>query len=167
MENRNNFAAHDKTRLTGELTNTGHRLDARIYYADTDFSGVVYHARYLELLERGRIEYLRHVGVQHADQFLSDIDAQLVWIILRLEITFKRPARIDDLVTIETTTASMSNARVFMAQLIRRGRNILIEAQVECALVNRYGRPQRLPQSWKDLFRPQNEQHRDEKTSGT
>lgn len=153
MENKDESVAHEAF-LKGELTNTGHRLDARIYYADTDFSGFVYHARYLELLERGRIEYLRHVGIQHG-QILSNIDAQLVWIIRRLEIIFRRPAHIDDLVTIETTTASMTSARVLMAQLIRRGTEILIEAEVECAIINSFGRPQRLPRSWKKLFRPQ------------
>lgn len=51
-----------KTPLAGELMGNNHRLEARVYYADTDFSGVVYHARYLEFLERGRIEYLRLVG---------------------------------------------------------------------------------------------------------
>ncbi|CAN7754966.1 YbgC/FadM family acyl-CoA thioesterase [Mesorhizobium sp. LjNodule214] len=143
--------------MTGKLTDTGHRLEARIYYADTDFSGVVYHARYLEFLERGRIEYLRLVGVGYLKRADGHFDAPLAWIIRRLEIDFRRPARIDDLVTVETTTAKISSARVLMAQTIRRGADILITARVECALVNSSGRPQRFPKHWKELFRPQND----------
>lgn len=151
------MGSHNGAVLAGELTDTGHRLEARIYYADTDFSGVVYHARYLEFLERGRIEYLRLVGVRHSGHADCRVDARLVWIIRRLEIDFRRSARIDDLVTIETKTADISGARVLMAQTIRRGTDILTKAQVECALINSFGRPQRFPKHWRELFRPQND----------
>ena len=53
--------------LSGALTPLGHRLMARVYFADTDFSGVVYHARYLEFLERGRSDYLRLSGIHHTE----------------------------------------------------------------------------------------------------
>lgn len=139
-----------RSSLTGELTGNSHRLEARVYYADTDFSGVVYHARYLEFMERGRIEYLRLVGEQHAGEGRSDVDSQLAWIVRRLQVHFRQPARIDDLIIIETNPTNISGARVEMAQTIRRGGKVLIEAQVECALVNSDGQPQRLPKNWKD-----------------
>jgi acyl-CoA thioester hydrolase len=153
MGNHKASAVDSGAALAGELTDTGHRLEARIYCADTDFSGVVYHARYLEFLERGRIEYLRLVGVGLFERG----DEQLAWIIRRLEIDFRRPARIDDLVTVETMTAEISSARVLLTQTMRRVADILITARVECALVNSSGRPQRFPKHWKKLFRPQND----------
>lgn len=148
-------AADGEAMLAGELTDTGHRLEARIYYADTDFSGVVYHARYLEFLERGRIEYLRHVGIGHLGSADGNFAGPLAWVIRRLEVDFRQPARIDDLVTVETSTAKISVVRVLMAQRIRRGADILITATVECAIVDSSGRPQRFPKHWKELFRPQ------------
>lgn len=141
-----------KTPLTGELKGNHHRLEARVYYADTDFSGVVYHARYLEFMERGRIEYLRLVEEQIAGDDHSHIDPRLAWIVRRLQVYFQQPSRIDDLIIIETKTTNISGARVEMAQTIRRGADILIEARVECALVDSLGHPQRLPKHWKGIL---------------
>src|SRR6478752_6008873 len=88
--------------LSGELTATGHRLAARVYYADTDFSGVVYHARYLEFLERGRSDFLRMAGVHHTELADGKHGERIAWVVRRMEITFHAPARIDDILTIDT-----------------------------------------------------------------
>ena len=74
--------------LSGELTPFGHRLLARVYYADTDFSGLVYHARYLEFLERGRSDYLRLAGVRHTELAEGLRGEKIVWIVRRMEIDF-------------------------------------------------------------------------------
>ena len=74
--------------ISGELTADGHRLAARVYYADTDFSGVVYHARYLEFLERGRSDYLRLAGVRHTELAEGLRGEKIVWIVRRMEIDF-------------------------------------------------------------------------------
>ena len=66
--------------LAGELTSFGHRLKARVYYADTDFSGVVYHARYLEFFERGRSDFLRLVGVHHTALAAGERGEKIVWV---------------------------------------------------------------------------------------
>lgn len=107
--------------LAGELTSFGHRLLARVYYADTDFSGIVYHGRYLEFLERGRTDYLRLLGVHHSELADGKHGESIVWVVRRMEIDFRGAARIDDVLTIETRTAEISGARVKMAQTIRRG----------------------------------------------
>ena len=78
--------------LAGEMTGSSHRLRIRIYYAHTDFSGVVYHARYLEFFERGRIEYFRSFNERYKD-FLTEVDRTLVWVVRHLEMRFRRPAR--------------------------------------------------------------------------
>ncbi|NMA98977.1 MAG: YbgC/FadM family acyl-CoA thioesterase, partial [Phyllobacteriaceae bacterium] len=94
--------------LAGELTEFGHRLVARVYYADTDFSGVVYHARYLEFFERGRSDFLRLAGVHHTELADGVHGEKLVWVVRRMEIDFKAPAKIDDVLTVETRTESVS-----------------------------------------------------------
>ena len=138
--------------LSGALTPFGHRLLARVYYADTDFSGVVYHARYLEFLERGRSDFLRLAGVHHTE--LASGDDQIVWIVRRMEIDFRSPARMDDVLTIDTRTQSISGARITMAQQIRRGAALLIEAKVEAAIIGGNGRPRRFPAEWIAAFMP-------------
>lgn len=141
--------------LSGELTTFGHRLMARVYYADTDFSGVVYHARYLEFLERGRSDFLRLAGVHHTELAEGKHGEKLVWVVRRMEIDFKAPAKIDDILTIDTRTERVSGARIFMAQQIRRGDEVLIEARVEAAIISESGRPRRFPKEWIDVFMPQ------------
>lgn len=140
--------------LSGELTAFGHRLLARVYYADTDFSGVVYHARYLEFLERGRSDYLRLAGVRHTELLQGQRGEKIVWIVRHMKIDFIRPARMDDVLTIDTRTEKISGARIFMAQEIRRGDERLIDAKVEAAIVGENGRPKRFPAEWIAAFVP-------------
>ena len=140
--------------LSGELTPFGHRLLARVYYADTDFSGVVYHARYLEFLERGRSDYLRLAGVRHTELLEGQRGEKIVWVVRRMEIDFLKPARMDDVLTIDTSTERISGARIFMAQEIRRGDEALIAAKVEAAIVGESGRPRRFPKEWIAAFLP-------------
>ena len=140
--------------LSGTLTPSGHRVMARVYFADTDFSGVVYHARYLEFLERGRSDYLRLTGIHHTELADGKHGERIVWVVRRLEIDFRAPARIDDILTIDTRTPAISGARIFMAQRISRGEELLIEAKVEAAIIGESGRPKRFPKEWIDRFMP-------------
>lgn len=143
------------TGLTGELTPIGHRLLARVYFADTDFSGVVYHARYLEFFERGRSDFLRLAGVHHTELADGKHGEKMVWVVRRMEIVFHAPARIDDILTIDTKTVNVSGARIFMEQRIRRGDTALVDAKVEAAIIGESGRPRRFPREWVDTFMPQ------------
>jgi acyl-CoA thioester hydrolase len=138
--------------LAGWLTETGHVFHARIYYADTDFSGFVYHARYLEFLERGRSDYLRLAGIQHTQ--LATGEDPLVWVVRKMEIDFISPARMDDIVTVETITEEISGARIIMAQTMLRGDTRLISAKVEAAIVTPEGRPRRFPKDWALQLKP-------------
>lgn len=131
--------------LCGELTAEGHRLTQRVYYEDTDFSGLVYHARYLHFLERGRTDYLRCLGVEQSA--LIGIDEEgLVFVVHRMEIDFKAPARMDDVLEVRTTTTKAGGAKMVLEQEIRRNGDLLIVARVVIAVVNRNGRPRRLPE---------------------
>ena len=140
--------------LSGTLTPSGHRIMARVYFADTDFSGVVYHARYLEFLERGRSDYLRLTGIHHTELADGRHGERIVWVVRRIEIDFRAPARIDDILTVDTRTQAISGARIFMAQRISRGEDLLIEAKVEAAIIGETGRPKRFPKEWIDRFMP-------------
>lgn len=132
--------------LSGELTEAGHRLVQRVYYEDTDFSGVVYHARYLHFLERGRTDYLRLLGVEQGSLVLEEDREGLVFVVHRMEIDFKAPARMDDILTIQTATEKAGGAKMILNQEIRRGEHLLIAARVIIAVINSAGRPRRLPE---------------------
>ncbi|MBB6465410.1 tol-pal system-associated acyl-CoA thioesterase [Aminobacter carboxidus] len=140
--------------LSGALTPFGHRLMARVYYADTDFSGVVYHARYLEFFERGRSDFLRLAGVHHTELADGKHGEKIVWVVRRMEIDFRASARIDDILTIETRTQDISGARITMAQQLKRGDEVLVEAKVEAAIIGENGRPRRFPKDWIEAFMP-------------
>ncbi|MBB2973531.1 tol-pal system-associated acyl-CoA thioesterase [Mesorhizobium sp. RMAD-H1] len=147
-----NAKAEEEKGLSGVLAEGGHRLLARVYYADTDFSGVVYHGRYLEFLERGRTDFLRLTGIYHSELADGLHGEQLVWVVRRMEIDFRAPARIDDVLVIETRVEDVSGARIHMRQAIFRGDALLVAAKVEAALINSEGRPRRFPKEWKDVF---------------
>ena len=138
--------------LAGWLTATGHAYRARIYYADTDFSGFVYHARDLEFLERGRSDYLRLAGIHHTE--LAAYEQPVVWVVRKMEIEFAAPARMDDIVTVETQTDEISGARIIMSQTILRSGTRLISAKVEAAIVTLDGKPRRFPKDWASRLRP-------------
>ncbi|MEO0543921.1 MAG: YbgC/FadM family acyl-CoA thioesterase [Pseudomonadota bacterium] len=138
------------TTLDGWMDGDVHRYRARIYYADTDLSGAVYHARYLEMLERGRSDFLRVTGILHS--VLEAQEDPVFWVVRRMEIDWLRSARIDDIFEVSTTIADVKRARVFMAQEISRGGELLLKAQVLAALVDGSGKPQRMPKAWIDQF---------------
>lgn len=138
--------------LVGRLTAEGHELAARVYYADTDFSGVVYHARYLEFLERGRSDFLRLAGVHHTELAAGSLGEHIAWVVRRMEIDFVAPARIDDILVIRTRAEEISGARIVMAQTLSRGGDLLIKARVQAAIVGETGRPRRFPKDWIAAF---------------
>ncbi|SMC41466.1 tol-pal system-associated acyl-CoA thioesterase [Rhizobium sp. RU36D] len=137
--------------IAGSLEGEGHVLHQRVYYEDTDFSGLVYHARYLHFLERGRTDYLRCLGVEQSA--LIGIDEEgLVFVVHRMELDFRSPARMDDVLRIETVTEKAGGAKMVLRQQILRGETQLIAAKVVIAVVNRNGRPRRLPEGLAQKF---------------
>ncbi len=119
-----------------------HRLPVRIYYEDTDFSGVVQHVAYLRFLERGRTEFLRACGVDQSALFAGP--APLAFAVRRLSVDYLKAALMDDLISVETHVAKMGGASIDMAQRILRGDELLVTADVRVAAVAA-GRAQRLP----------------------
>jgi acyl-CoA thioester hydrolase len=124
-----------------------HSLPIRIYYEDTDFSGVVYHASYLRFLERGRTELLRDYGVHQAA--LHGDDQALAFAVRRMVIDWLKPAKMDDLVSVETRVAELRGASLVLHQSIVMGDRLLLTAEVLVALVQG-GKPARLTQALRE-----------------
>ena len=137
---------------SGRHTPDGHVLPVRIYFEDTDFSGVVYHASYIRFLERGRTEYVRLLGVHHSALDAGETGEPLAFAVHRLEVEFRRPARIDDVVEVVTRPKEIRGARIILSQTVRRGAELLVDATVTVVLVNRAGRPCRIPDALAERF---------------
>lgn len=123
-------------------------LTLRIYYEDTDFSGFVYHARYLHFFERARTEALRDLGIDQRALFEAE-GGPLAFVVRQMRIDFRAPARMDDLVRVETTITALGGATITMAQKLLRGMDLLAEAEVGIAFLAS-GRPKRLPQAMRE-----------------
>ena len=113
-----------------------HRLTLRVYCEDTDFSGVVYHANYLRFLERGRTEFLRDLGINQADLHGGGAGPPLGFAVTRMSIGFLKPARMDDLLRVETRRMKLGGASVRLDQAIWRGPDRLVEADVTVAFLS-------------------------------
>lgn len=119
-----------------------HRIPVRVYYEDTDFSGVVYHASYLRFMERGRTELIRALGVEQRELF--DGDTALGFAVRAMQIEFLRPAVMDDMLTIETRSVAARGATMDVEQSVLRGDEVLVTAKVKVACVGG-GRARRIP----------------------
>jgi len=137
------------TDLDGEIRDGRHRMAVRVYYEDTDFSGIVYHANYLRFMERGRTNYLRLVGADHADLFA----AGLAFVVRTMRIEFRKPARMDDVLTIVTAPQEVRGASILLRQEVLRGEELLIEAEVRVACVSG-GRARPIPRELRLAMAP-------------
>ena len=127
----------------GWMEERTHVFPVRVYYEDTDFSGFVYHASYLKFIERGRSEFLRICGLGHRE--LLNAAEPLFWTVRKIEITYLRPARIEDALTARTQVAGITGARMLLNQWIERSGEMLTRASVEVCLIGSAGRPRRIP----------------------
>ncbi len=131
--------------LAGALTESGHAVAFRVYYEDTDFTGVVYHARYLHFFERGRSDYLRLCGINHVMLEEARFGEPLFFVVKSIALAFSAAARIDDILTVETASTEIRWARIVMQQRITRAGMLLASAEVSIAVVAANGKPRRVP----------------------
>jgi acyl-CoA thioester hydrolase len=124
--------------LDGALRDGRHLMAVRVYYEDTDFSGSVYHASYLRFMERGRTNYLRLLGADQRALFEeTEREAPgFAFVVRSMQIEFLKPARMDDLLEIETVPEEVKGASILLHQRVMRGDDTLIEAQVRVAFVS-------------------------------
>ncbi len=120
-----------------------HVFPVRVYYEDTDFSGVVYYARYLHFFERGRTEFLRAAGISH--QALLEAEDPSVFAVRRLSVSYARAARIDDVLLVRTWFGPLAGARLPIRQDITRDGAVVATADVEVVCLTPKGRPRRAP----------------------
>jgi acyl-CoA thioester hydrolase len=126
--------------LSGTITDGIHRLNIRVYYEDTDFSGFVYHANYLKFCERARSDFLRVLGVDQ-NSMISDGGA---FVVRRMNCEFLRPAKFEDVLTVESTPGEIAGARFDVRQRVLRDDEVLFTADVTAVLIDGRGRPKRL-----------------------
>jgi len=140
--------------LDGEIRNGRHHMQIRVYYEDTDFSGIVYHANYLRFMERGRTNHLRLMGAgQHA--LFSEAEAEtpgFAFVVRSMQIDFLKPARMDDILDIVTWPVAVKGASIVLSQEVRRGEILLVKAEVRVAFISE-GRAQPIPKSIRLLMK--------------
>jgi acyl-CoA thioester hydrolase len=124
--------------LDGEIRDGRHFQQVRVYYEDTDFSGVVYHASYLRFMERGRTNYLRLIGADHRALFAAaEKEAPgFAFVVRHMSIDFRKPAHMDDVLDILTMPEDVKGASVTLHQKVMRGDDLLVEAHVQVAFVS-------------------------------
>jgi acyl-CoA thioester hydrolase len=137
---------HPSVALDGVIRDGRHHMQVRVYYEDTDFSGIVYHANYLRFMERGRTNYLRLLG---ADQRALFAEAEseapgFAFVVRSMQIEFLKPARMDDLLDVVTRPVEVKGASILLAQEVLRGDDVLIEAKVRVAFISA-GRARPIP----------------------
>ena len=133
--------------MSGRLIAGGHTMRVRVYYEDTDFTGIVYHANYLRFMERGRTNYLRLIGADHRALFeQTEKEApSFAFVVRSMKIDFLKPAFMDDLLEVRTLSREVSGASILLLQRVMRGDEVLVEAEVRVAFVSE-GRPKRIPE---------------------
>jgi acyl-CoA thioester hydrolase len=119
-----------------------HSMTLRVYYEDTDAAGIVYYANYLKFVERGRTEMMRALGFAH-----SGIAAETgtLFTVRRLTADYRQPARLDDLLSVETRIVEIGGATLLLDQSVCRDGAVLVAVEVLVACVGQDGRPRRIP----------------------
>ncbi|PXA91332.1 thioesterase [Nostoc sp. 3335mG] len=141
----------DALTALGPISGNEHRLVLRVYFEDTDLTGVVYHANYLRYMERARSDMLLAAGIDQRAAFEAGEGA---YAIAGLSIRYRAPARLGDELAIISRVMRLRAASVDIHQRVMRSDSIVAEADVEAAFVLPSGRPRRQPAAWMAAFAP-------------
>lgn len=133
----------------GILDAARHLYAVRVYYEDTDLSGITYHANYLRWFERARSDLLRLLGI---DQRAAIESGEGAYALSEVNLRYLRPARLDDDVVITTRCTELGAASCRMHQMARRGEDLLCEANLRVGFITLDGRPRRQPAAWREAF---------------
>ena len=140
--------------LDGAIRDGRHHMQIRVYYEDTDFSGIVYHANYLRFMERGRTNHLRLMGAeQHA--LFAEAQAEtpgFAFVVRSMQLDYLKPARMDDVLDVVTWPVEVKGASITLAQEVRRGHDLLVKAEVRVAFISE-GRAQPIPKALRTLLK--------------
>jgi acyl-CoA thioester hydrolase len=140
--------------LDGELRDGRHHMQVRVYYEDTDFSGIVYHANYLRYMERGRSNHLRLIGAeQHA--LFAEAQAEtpgFAFVVRSMQIDYLKPARMDDILDVVTWPLAVKGASITLVQEVRKASDVLVKAEVRVAFISE-GKAQPIPKALRMLMK--------------
>ncbi len=135
----------------GQFEGREHRFAVRVYFEDTDFSGVVYHASYLRFMERARSDMLTCAGINQSDAYAN---GEGVYAVAELAIKYHKPAHFDDALLIASTVEHVRAATCLIHQRVMFGDELLTNATVTAAFLSPEGRPKRQPKAWIEAFEP-------------
>jgi len=146
--------------LDGEIRDGRHYLAVRVYYEDTDFTGIVYHANYLRYMERGRTNYLRLIGADHRSLFAAaEKEAPgFAFVVRSMTLDFLRPARMDDVLDIVTEPEEVKGASITLHQRVLRAGELLCEAHVRVAFISE-GRARPIPKPLRTAMNADRDAH--------
>jgi acyl-CoA thioester hydrolase len=136
----------------GHFEGKTHVLPLRVYYEDTDLSGVIYHANYLRYMERGRTEFFRSAGISKIEGL--EQQEPTAWALRHAAIEFLRPGRMDDTLQVHTMLTGLSGARLLARQRIYADDILLTDGRIEACIITLTGKPRRIPQDIRDLLTP-------------
>jgi acyl-CoA thioester hydrolase len=142
--------SHLDTPYRGGFVGNEHRFALTVYFEDTDTAGVVYYANYLKFMERARSDMLRAVGIDQQEMLSGDGSAYYV---AHVDIRYRKPARLGDELRVVSTVEQVRASSVRIQQRVMRGDELLADASVTAAFLNREGRPRRQPREWVEEFR--------------
>jgi acyl-CoA thioester hydrolase len=130
--------------LAGRIDGEVHILPIRVYFEDTDFAGLVYHANFLKFCERGRSDFIRLLGIHHQELANPEDGEPAVFVLRRVEIDYLKPGRLDDVLEVITRCGAIGGASLVLDQEVRRDETVLAKARVTVVLVSKSGKPQRI-----------------------
>ena len=124
--------------LDGEIRGGRHHMPVRVYYEDTDFTGIVYHANYLRFMERGRSNHLRLLGADQRGLFEETAQEApgFAFVVRSMQIEFLKSARMDDVLEVTTEYDEIKGASITLKQQVKRGDELLVEARVRVAFIS-------------------------------
>ena len=125
--------------------------ELKVYYEDTDSGGVVYYANYLKFLERARTEALFSIGYSN-NKILQDFNSLII--VKSCNIEYKKPAYLEDELTIRSFVKTIIKTSFIMNQIITRNNEVIVEAQIHLVFVNKDGKPKKIPEQIYSKFKP-------------
>ena len=134
---------------SGKIQGSRHLYPVRVFFEDTDLSGIAYHANYLKWCERARSDILRLLGI---DQRAAHAAGEGYYTVSEANIKWRRPALFEDVLRVETTCSQVRAASAHMQQRIYRESELLAEVDIVAAFLSPHGRPKRQPPEWREAF---------------
>lgn len=140
-------------RLASDEHGRHHILPVRVYFEDTDFSGLVYHGSYVRWCERGRSDFVRLLGTDHRALIDGKGNAEpAAFVVRHMSFDFRRPARIDEVLQVTTKVGEIGAASLVLDQIVSRDESPLVYAKVTVVLVSTSGKPMRISQTVRQSF---------------